>query len=813
MARLLIERGIQPVPINPCCGKPSKGPSGAFGTNWQHRRFTKDDIPNLHAHFPPDYNIGFMPGAPSGHVLDVDLDCAEARTIAPTYLDVSTGMKWGRASAPLTHLAYRGTYSLPEPEVYHRPGTRKALVELRSMKGGPDAKGFQTVLPPSIHPETGERYEWCPGGDGEPLQVDTDWLRGQVALIAAASMLARVFPKEGSRHEFALALGGGILRCDSSDVDEVRKFVYEVCRAGGSADPGKRADTVYFTTDKIARGEEVVGFTRLAEIVGADGPAVVKKLREWLKLQDPIFASAEAFRAQYERIKRGGKASASPPPPDPQTTEGEAPAASQPMPPPQTVGVPTGSTTTLPVAVVVPRNGAGEETGEEGETAEEQEAQREYREKAKRTKEGNLIACGYNAYVVLTTATRGCFRWDDVAKRIQASDPFEGIGQDHLPTKVANWLMEHFDLHVSRDEVAAQIGHIADENKFDPIRDYLRSLRWDGVSRISAGRGWLHAYANARLVDGNDFVEFAGRKWLLSAVARALKPGCKADLVLILEGAQGRRKSTFFDVLGGPWYVDVNTQVGDKDSKMITAGFWIGELPDLAPIQGRDQNAVKAFFTLREDKFRRPYGRAVETALRRIVFGGTTNDVKYLNDDTGNRRYICISIECPVDIKTLKQDRDQIFAEAVVLYDKHVAEHGDDNLDCCCWWFTPEEAVIAEIEASKRSMDDGYAEMISKWWFATKPEDRPPNVTTLEIAQRALLQPNDKISRRLQTQIGTILTKMKWQHQHGTLKRLGGQLTWYYTPPHAWSEAPLIEDENQAKRAGIGVVRYLPVKR
>jgi hypothetical protein len=126
---------------------------------------------NLEKLFPINEhrNIGALNGAPSGGLVDIDLDCPEARIVA-RYLLPPTGMVWGRKSASDSH---RG-YVVNDPpdkaaDNYLDPTAKKrtVLLELRSTGG-------QTVIPPSIAPgsENGKVEEpviWSQ--DGDPARV------------------------------------------------------------------------------------------------------------------------------------------------------------------------------------------------------------------------------------------------------------------------------------------------------------------------------------------------------------------------------------------------------------------------------------------------------------------------------------------------------------------------------------------------------------------------------------------------------------------------------------------------------------------
>jgi hypothetical protein len=145
---------------------------------WQETRIDVDD---LKLYYKAESNIGLILGQPSGGLVDVDLDCPEARQLAPALLP-PTGMIHGRPSSPRSHYWYVAS-SAPEGTVRHEAPDGSTIVELRSTGG-------QTVVPPSVHP-SGERLEWASAG--EPALVDVALLDRSVRLIAAGVLLIRAW--------------------------------------------------------------------------------------------------------------------------------------------------------------------------------------------------------------------------------------------------------------------------------------------------------------------------------------------------------------------------------------------------------------------------------------------------------------------------------------------------------------------------------------------------------------------------------------------------------------------------------------------
>src|SRR5690606_11359386 len=147
-------------------------------------------------------------------------------------------------------------------------------------------------------------------------------------------------------------------------------------------------------------------------------------------------------------------------------------------------------------------------------------------------------------------------------------------------------------------------------------------------------------------------------------VARVMRPGCKADYVLVLESGQGVQKSKLAAAIAirPEWFADNIGDIASKDSAIQLAGKWILELAAPSAIRPAEVEAVKAYLTRTHDVFRPPYGRRAITVPRQCVFLATTNERQYLRDRTGNRRYWPVRCTA-IDIEAFERDRDQIWAE------------------------------------------------------------------------------------------------------------------------------------------------------
>ncbi len=268
----------------------------------------------------------------------------------------------------------------------------------------------------------------------------------------------------------------------------------------------------------------------------------------------------------------------------------------------------------------------------------------------------------------------------------------------------------------NKDTVIDALQRVAAEKTYHPVQEYLNNLVWDAKHRLAlvptrvlglaANDPW--AALNVTLL----------RRFFISAVARAMKPGCKVDTVLILVGKQGRRKSMFFAVLAGEWFSDATIDMENKDGVLLLGKKWVMELAELDSMaRARNQTGVKAFISRQVDEYRPPYGRVTVEVPRSCVFVGTTNEDEFLTDATGNRRYWPISgCHNPVNIEQLREWRDQLWAEAVHLFrqgeqwhltdaeEQMLTEKLGDHERLDTWYDTIAEYVQGKTEVTSRDI-------------------------------------------------------------------------------------------------------------
>lgn len=373
-------------------------------------------------------------------------------------------------------------------------------------------------------------------------------------------------------------------------------------------------------------------------------------------------------------------------------------------------------------------------------------------------------------YLINEPAWAGCLAYDQFAERevwlreppsiAGMATPSIGEVRDEDDTYVQHWFHAKRGFNVGA--VTAGVMKAARSKCFHPVRDYLTALTWDGTPRITK---LLPFYFST---EDTLYTQEVGRRWLISAVARVMRPGCKVDTMLIIEGEQGKRKSTALAALVGQnWFADTKLDLGKVDAYQALRGKWVIEMAELDAMKNQELTRIKAFLTSSKDSYRPSYGKRTRDFERQTVFAGTTNEDKYLQDLTGNRRFWPVAAG-DIRIDEIARDRDQIWAEAYQAF-----------AGGACWWLdTPELIAAAEGQQEERMVDEHpWVPLVREWLrrcAATSSVGQPPGhvyvdlqhgVTTTEVLLHALGSRKDGIGKAEAMRVGTILRQLGFQSQ------------------------------------------------
>ncbi|AGH50187.1 hypothetical protein G432_12330 [Sphingomonas sp. MM-1] len=241
--------------------------------------------------FEDGKNIGVQLGAKSGHLVDIDFDCAEARALSGLGCFFADLPAFRRASlsadapghrivvcadAPDAVMQFAFTKN-PEQEAIADLGlTKSVILELRAGKG-------YTVFPPSVI--EGDRLVWNPRVSADVPTMAWEELRLKAGILAFAAFAAACYPPEGGRDNFCLSLAGALIHAGVA-AETAEDIIAAIVALKGD-NPRDRRGKAIATAEKRDAGEPVTGLPAFLENIGMR--ACEKRLRDWLGM-----AAAEA---------------------------------------------------------------------------------------------------------------------------------------------------------------------------------------------------------------------------------------------------------------------------------------------------------------------------------------------------------------------------------------------------------------------------------------------------------------------------------------------------------------------------------------
>lgn len=398
-------------------------------------------------------------------------------------------------------------------------------------------------------------------------------------------------------------------------------------------------------------------------------------------------------------------------------------------------------------------------------------------------KSGELSACLSNVFQILDNREdwKGVVALDEFSLKITKCKPppfaHGTIGEwsETDDARTAMLLQRQYGFTPSSALVREAISVVADSNRVHPVREYLRSLTWDGIPRLES---WLHELVGA---PDTPYTRRVGKWWLMGAVMRALNPGCKFDYTLVLAGKQGKKKSSILAALGGDWFSDADLDFANKDAMLALQGKLIYEIAELGALARTDERRQKSFLSRRFDEFRPPYGRGFVKVPRQMVFAGSTNEWEWNKDPTGGRRF------WPIDCGTIRVDlaianRDQYFAEAL-----HYVEAGER-----CWPEENEQAELFDPEQLKIEQQDAFFDALWEWVH------RQAEPFSLVDAAVGGLDMKDltKLTRDVQTRVGQALRKIGCTKH----ERKSGKGRFLYKPPEEEAKSPTTPPDERSEQ-------------
>lgn len=415
----------------------------------------------------------------------------------------------------------------------------------------------------------------------------------------------------------------------------------------------------------------------------------------------------------------------------------------------------------------------------------------DWRDGLTRNRDKNVEGTLHNLMLIMLNDPRLAGLWwlNESSNQIELTRdaPWHGASRtefvDADSYELAAWLQnpDTYWMKCSDEAVLKAVIAVARRCRRHPIREYLTELKWDQVPRVET-----------MLVDlfgapDNAYSRRAALCFAVGAVARILwvdpkQPavGAQVDFMLVLEGEQGKRKSSALRALfGSQWFVETSESPTGKDFYQVIQGCWGVEIGEMDSFGKADVTAVKTAISRRVDKFRAPYERVPRAYRRECVFAGTTNEHEYLRDATGGRRFLPVRTDGDVNLDGIVSLRDQLWAEAVHLFDGGFK-----------WWELPDEAAD---EQEARYIGDSWEGRIQTWLAGRMPGEKAyPNrldvgydvpatwTTTDELLLYAIGADASKHGRMEQMRVAQVMKRLRWEQRRELVDGYR-QRRWYPT--------------------------------
>lgn len=319
---------------------------------------------------------------------------------------------------------------------------------------------------------------------------------------------------------------------------------------------------------------------------------------------------------------------------------------------------------------------------------------------------------------------------------------------------------------IGRELIRDAVGLVARDNQFDSAIEWLNQQQWDGVARVE---GFLENYLG---VEPSPYAK-AVSLYIFSALAgRVLVPGVKVDMVPILVGAQGARKSTAVAALSPSpeFFAEFNLADRDADMSRKMRGRLVGEIGELRGLHTKDLESIKSFITQTHEKWTPKFKEFEAIFARRLVFFGTTNQQEFLADLTGNRRFLPFQVG-RIDIHKINLDRDQLWAEGRVIFEMLGVAFEDAEF-------------LAESVHEQHVITDPWAEIVSEWLDTVDPitGEIPRTckfLQTANVLRDAVGIDAKGIGKAQEIRIAAVLKQMGYSRKK---IRIGKSTVWAFVP-------------------------------
>lgn len=353
--------------------------------------------------------------------------------------------------------------------------------------------------------------------------------------------------------------------------------------------------------------------------------------------------------------------------------------------------------------------------------AEEEQAKPDWRKDTN----GNIrINSMYNIEQVLEKdpLLKDAFRFNEFTNEIDVIRSIDDLriekGQlkDSYVDEIASYTENTYKVLFKQPLIRSALTVIANRHHYNPVVDYMNEAekKWDQTPRLDT------FFCDFLGAPDNRITSLITHLFFIGAVAKCYDPTIKFDFVLDLVGGQGAGKTTILQKIAPlGYYTDQFTSFEDKDSFAVMRRALIVNDDEMTATANSSFETLKKFVTLQIFEYRKPYGHQAERFAKGFVLARTTNNLYYLKDKTGERRFLPLLVDKNRQKKNPVTDLSpeyvqQLWGEAVHLY-----RDGDYNFE-----LTKEQADMLDEHRKSfmytDALEDTIADALDNDWQNTK---------------------------------------------------------------------------------------------
>ena len=317
----------------------------------------------------------------------------------------------------------------------------------------------------------------------------------------------------------------------------------------------------------------------------------------------------------------------------------------------------------------------------------------------------NLTNDTNNSLGVNTTPT--CPQWQPISDRIvntlwsqmssvlrvNIQDVYRVIESDYVPAfnpfveyleSLPEW---HEGDHDYIADLAATVKIKGEQEHIEsPEAASLKGTAQEGISQERTAQEGTSQEGTAQEADSSLFtLRSSLKKWLVGMVAGWISEDVVNNVILVFIGEQGAYKTTWFNYLLPPqlkqyFYTKTNANRMTRDDLLTLAQYGLVCCEELDTMRPAELNQLKAAVTMPSIDERAAYAHFHEHRKHIASFCGTGNNVSFLSDPTGNRRWLPFEVESIVSPRDHPFCYEGIYSQALALYKSGFT-----------FWFTKEE--------------------------------------------------------------------------------------------------------------------------